>query len=269
MLYSRIFMDQEGAESFLIVFSIVAFAMALTVILLFAIFQKRKNKLLQEQQIAENRFQREIIETQVEIREETLRNISWELHDNIGQLLTLAKIQLGQVDDSDHRISEAEQTLTQCLEELRSLSKLINPDTFSTLSLMEALKLEMERFNRMQYLETQLILSKETFELDTKVETIIFRILQEFFTNTIKHSKASKLTVAVQYEADSLYISASDNGVGFDTTTKDYEGIGLSNIKNRAALIGAQVSLTSKKDEGTQIELTYKNNGHGAYSSSR
>ncbi|MCW9038781.1 MAG: histidine kinase, partial [Altibacter sp.] len=87
-------MDEKEVQSFLIIFSVIALFLALTVIFLFAIFQKRKNKLIQEQQEAENRFQEELIETQIEIKEDTLRNVSWELHDNIGQLLTLAKIQL-------------------------------------------------------------------------------------------------------------------------------------------------------------------------------
>ena len=179
-------MDQEGIQSFLIVFSIIAFALALTVILLFAIFQKRKNKLVRIQQETENKFKEEIIETQIEIREETLRNISWELHDNIGQLLTLAKIQLNEADETCGNVSEASETISECLKELRNLSKLINPDTFSSLTLIEALKMEIQRFNRMKYLETTLEYNQETFELNTKVETIIFRMLQEFFTNTIK-----------------------------------------------------------------------------------
>ncbi|KAA3622793.1 MAG: histidine kinase, partial [Flavobacterium sp.] len=66
-------MDEKGVQSFLIIFSVIAFLLALTVILLFAIFQKRKNKLLREQQDAENRYREEIIETQIEIKEETLR----------------------------------------------------------------------------------------------------------------------------------------------------------------------------------------------------
>ncbi|MCB0457478.1 MAG: histidine kinase, partial [Flavobacteriaceae bacterium] len=103
-------MDQEGVQSFLIVFSIIAFGLALTVILLFAIFQKRKNKLLRLQQETESKFKEELIETQIEIREETLRNISWELHDNIGQLLTLAKIQLNEANETCGNVSEASET---------------------------------------------------------------------------------------------------------------------------------------------------------------
>jgi len=251
-------MDQEGIQSFLIVFSIIAFALALTVILLFAIFQKRKNKLVRFQQETESKFKEEIIETQIEIREETLRNISWELHDNIGQLLTLAKIQLNEADETCGNVSEASETISQCLQELRNLSKLINPDTFSSLTLIEALQIEIQRFNRMKYLETTLEYNQETFDLNTKVETIIFRMLQEFFTNTIKHSKATKLNVKLNYTQDTLEINAEDNGVGFDTLQPSF-GIGLSNIKNRAKIIGAEAIIESKKGKGTQFLLTYKN----------
>ncbi len=251
-------MDQEGVQSFLIVFSVIAFGLALTVILLFAIFQKRKNKLVRFQQETENKFKEEIIETQIEIREETLRNISWELHDNIGQLLTLAKIQLNEADETCGNVSEASETISHCLKELRSLSKLINPDTFTSLTLIEALQMEIQRFNRMKYLETTLEYNEETFDLNTKVETIIFRMLQEFFTNTIKHSKATKLNVKLNYTQDTLEIKANDNGKGFDITQPS-RGIGLSNIKNRAKIIGAKAIIESQKGEGTQFLLTYKN----------
>ena len=251
-------MDETGVQSFLIIFSVIAFCLALTVIFLFAIFQKRKNKLLREQQDAENRYREEIIETQIEIKEETLRNISWELHDNIGQLLTLAKIQLQNADDNP-AVHLASETIGQSLMELRSLSKLINPDTFSNLSLIEALQLEIERFHRMKYLKASLKFSNTEFYLDKKVELIIFRMLQEFFTNTIKHSKATLLSVEVDYKNDILTIKASDNGVGFNAEEITvHSGIGLSNIKNRAALIGAKVEIKSKEAEGTQFFLTYK-----------
>lgn len=253
-------MDEKGIQSFLIVFSVIAFCLALTVIVLFAIFQKRKNKLLREQQDAENRFKEEIIETQIEIREETLRNISWELHDNIGQMLTLAKIQLQNVDEAPLSVVEATSTLSKSLTELRSLSKLINPDTFNNLTLIEAVKLEIERFNRMNYVSATFNFTEETFDLDKKVEVIIFRMLQEFCTNTIKHSKASKLMVNIAYEGEMLKIKAIDNGVGFDSTDKRFSaGIGLSNIQNRAQLIKAKAKIESKIGEGTEFTLIYKN----------
>ena len=69
-------------------FTIIIAVLVVFTVLLFTIFQNRKNKLLQEKEEAKKKFESEIAETQIEIREETLRNISWELHDNIGQSLT-------------------------------------------------------------------------------------------------------------------------------------------------------------------------------------
>jgi hypothetical protein len=84
-------------------------------------------------------------------------------------------------------------------------------------------------------------------------------MLQEFFTNTIKHSKATKLNVSVEYSGDTLRIKASDNGVGFDASLiNSFKGIGLSNIYNRAKLIGATVAINSKEGHGTKFSLIYK-----------
>jgi len=252
-------MDETEVQSFLIIFSVVAFSLALTLILLFTIFQKRKNKLLREQELAENKFHEELVETQIEIREETLRNISWELHDNIGQLLTLAKIQIQNAGDDPVAVEEAVDTIGKSLTELRSLSKMIDPTTLSSLSLVEALRLEVERFNRLKFLQASLTCTNCSFEMDNKAEIIIFRMLQEFFTNTMKHSKASELTVNVDYEDGLLEIEAKDNGIGFDTDLLGPgKGIGLNNIKNRAKLIGADVDIISEENRGTQLTLTYK-----------
>ncbi|PKA82286.1 histidine kinase [Ulvibacter sp. MAR_2010_11] len=252
-------MDEKEIQSFLIIFSVIALGLALTVIVLFAVFQKRKNKLIQEQQEAERRFQEEIIETQIEIKEDTLRNVSWELHDNIGQLLTLAKIQLQNSKGSPEAIEEAVATIGTSLNELRNLSRLINPNTLSNLTLVEALQQEIERFNRLKYLEASIEYTDTYFFIDNKKEIIIFRMLQEFFTNTVKHSKASKIMVDVAYSNKILYINAQDDGVGFDTSQiSTKRGIGLNNIKNRAKLIGADVKITSELGKGTRLSLTYK-----------
>ncbi|MGB0880303.1 MAG: histidine kinase, partial [Polaribacter sp.] len=108
--------------------------------------------MLQEQEDAKKRFEKEIAETQIEIREETLRNISWELHDNIGQLLTLAKIQLQNA--TPNNIKEVSKTITKGLHEVRSLSKLINPEAIKKINLKKAIQLEVDRFNRLQFIKS-------------------------------------------------------------------------------------------------------------------
>jgi len=250
-------MDQKEIATLVSV--IILIVLVIIIITLFSVFVTRKNKLLREQEKVKETFERELTETQIEIREETLRNISWELHDNIGQLLTLAKIQLQNVSDESPVISEAVNTIGICLKELRSLSKIINPDTLRNLTLVEAIQLEIERYNRLKYLVATIQCTGTVFPIDNKVEIIIFRILQEFFTNTIKHSKASKLNVEIDYNSKTLTVNAIDNGIGFNSALiGNSKGIGLNNIKSRAKMINADVEISSREDHGTQLSLTYK-----------
>ena len=193
---------------------------------------------------------------QIEIKEETLRNISWELHDNIGQLLTLAKIQLQSVTKDN--IAEVSETISKGLKEVRSLSKLINPEAIKNIKLQEAIQLEIDRFNRLNFIKSTLTVKGTAQKISKKASIIIFRILQEFFSNTIKHSKASILTVVLDFKDDCLKITASDNGIGFSSDANKNKGIGIKNIKNRAKLIGAKAKFTSEKNKGTTLLIQYK-----------
>jgi two-component system NarL family sensor kinase len=248
-------MVEKSSEVVIIITTVIVLLMAFGIILLFSIFQRRKNDLLKDQEKEREKFEKEIAETQIEIREETLRNISWELHDNIGQLLTLAKIQLQNA--TKENIKEVSDTITRGLTEVRSLSKLINPEAINNIHLHEAVQLEVDRFNRLNFIDSSLNVLGDVKEIDKKHNIIIFRILQEFFSNTIKHSRASILKISLNYKENSLKIIAQDNGVGF-TSDSQKEGIGLINIKKRAQLIGAEINFLSEKEKGTMLEIYYK-----------
>jgi signal transduction histidine kinase len=246
---------QESGGLVLIVSTLLVLFIVIALIVLFTVFQKKKNSLIEERKDAHEKFEKEIAETQIEIREETLRNISWELHDNIGQLLTLAKIQLQSA--SVENIKDVSETITRGLTEVRSLSKLINPEAIKNINLKDAVQLEVDRFNRLNFIDSSLVVSGNEIEIDKKHSIIIFRILQEFFSNTIKHSRASTLIISLRYNIETLNIVAKDNGVGFSSDTKK-EGIGLINIKKRAQLIGAEIVFLSEENKGTSLEISYK-----------
>ena len=247
-------MEQEGKEVLIISTIIIVLIVALLIVL-FTIFQRRKNQLLTEKAEEKKRFEKEIAETQIEIREETLRNISWELHDNIGQLLTLAKIQLQNA--SEENLGDISETITKSLNEIRSLSKLINPEFIKNIKFKEALALEIERFNRLKFIDATLTITGEEKEVDQKHGIIMFRILQEFFSNTIKHAKGSKLDVFLHFKEDALEIIAKDNGVGFNINEVAKKGIGLQNIKTRVELINAEANIKSEPKKGTTLNIYY------------
>ena len=247
-------MEQEGSE-ILIITTFVIVLIVIFLIILFTVFQRRKNKLLEEKEEEKQYFEKEITEPQIEIREQTLRNISWELHDNIGQLLTLAKIQLQNA--TEESIPEISETITKSLAELRALSKLINPEFLDNIELKDAIQLELDRFNRLNFIDAKLIVKGEIRNIEKKASIIIFRILQEFFSNTIKHSKATNLNVELSFTEKELQITAKDNGIGFNTSKTQANGIGLSNIKKRAEIIGAKANLISTLKKGTELIINY------------
>jgi len=242
----------EPKEITVLIAVLILLSLVAIIITLFIVFANRKNQLLREKE----KIEFELANSQIEIREETLRNISWELHDNIGQLMTLAKINAQLVKDNPSKITEVIQTISKALNELRSLSKSINPEYIKNLSLIEAINLEIERFNRLDHIESSVDIKGESKIVDQKKEVIIFRILQEFFTNTIKHSKGSTLKVILNYGETSLIIEAIDNGIGFSMDNKR-TGLGIQNMMNRAKVIDATLDINSKINKGTHLNLEY------------
>ncbi len=247
-------MDEK--ETIILLAIAIPMVLVIIVIVLFTVFSQRKNRLIEEQQSARKNFERELAESQIEIREETLRNISWELHDNIGQLMTLAKIQAQIAVERPEMIREVSETIGSGINELRALSKLINPEALNTMNLVESLRLEIARFNRLKFIQSNVSVDGRIMPLKKDSEVIIFRILQEFFSNTIKHSKASSLSVWLKYSDGVLDISAEDNGIGF-VHDGQFSGIGLKNMKNRAQLIGADLKIITELGKGTALQLRY------------
>ena len=261
-------MEQEGVqfigdkvELLVIAMSAALVLVIAFVITVFAVFQKRKTKLLIEKAEQKRQFDEEIVKSQTEIQEQTFQNISWELHDNIGQLLSVSRMQLNMLypdvnEENQKRLKETAEVVAKTLQEVRSLSKSLNTDFIKNIGLYKALKNELERFNKLNFLNAEITVTGQETEIDPKDEIIIFRILQEFFANVIKHSKASKLLVTLDYQPDMLYIEAEDNGVGFDSN-QIVEGTGLMNMRSRAQLIHAKLDLVAVPDQGVSLTLRY------------
>ena len=249
-------------ELLLIVYFIVVILFLTSFAIIFFItFQKRKNKLLLEKFEAEIRFENELAQSKIEIQEQTLKNVSWELHDNIGQLLSVANMQLNilstTVDVSAKQsVKDIKEVVASSLQEVRSLSKSLNNEVVSYSGIEISINNELARFERLNNLETHIATTGEQFDVIDKDSIILFRIIQEFFSNAIKHSMATKLEVFINYRKDELHIKIVDNGVGFniEEVTKSS---GLLNMESRAALINTSFSLKSNPGKGTSLSLKY------------
>ena len=252
-----------SAERYLLVYMIGVLLIVCTLIIIFfVVFQKRKNKLLLDKIEQQKIFDEEISRTQTEIQEQTLKNIGWELHDNVGQLLSVASMQLSVLgtqvkDEVKESITETTNIVRESLKEVRSLSKSLNNEVVLNIGFEKSITNELNRLKRLKFTSAELLVKGDTVALKNKKhEIIIFRILQEFLSNSVKYSEAKNLKVMLDYNSQNLLIEASDDGKGFDVETVE-KGSGLLNMKSRAELINANFSLTSQLGEGVVLKIDY------------
>lgn len=251
------------AERYLLIYMIAVLLIVTSlVIIFFMVFQKRKNKILIEKFKQQQAFEEEISKSRLEIQEQTLKNVGQDLHDNVGQLLSYASMQLNAVsglatETVKGKIEDTKEVIKNTIQEVRDLSKSLNSDVISNFGLKESLKNEVDRLNKLQKIKAEFSIEGEPYELQSKKdEIILFRIVQEFLSNTMKYAAASNLSIALNYLNDELVIKVTDDGIGFDEATVT-KGSGLINMKSRAELIEAKYELNSKTAEGTSLILSY------------
>ncbi|MFL1012688.1 sensor histidine kinase [Flavisericum labens] len=252
-----------AAERYLLVYMIaVLVIVSALIVVFFVVFLKRKNKLLQEKMEQQRAFEAEITQAQTETQEQTLKNVGWELHDNVGQLLSFANMQLSilkmqMADDVKEKFKDTTEAIKESLAEVRALSKTLNNDVILNNGFEKSINNELKRLKKMKFdsAELNIIGEKQDF-VDRKHEIIVFRILQEFLSNSVKYSKAKNIEIVLDYQPKELIILAKDNGNGFNVNDVE-KGSGLINMKSRAALINANLNLISKPGHGTKLTLTY------------
>lgn len=252
-----------ASERYLLIYMIgVLIVITSLVILFFIVFQKRKNKLLIDKIKQQQAFEKELSNAQTEIQEQTLKNIGWELHDNVGQLLAAASMQLnilktkldGEALDS---FKDASNTVKESLKEVRMLSRSLNNEVVLNIGFEQSITNELNRLKKMKFASAELNVKGEVKPFKNKKhEIIIFRILQEFFSNTVKYSEAKNLSVILDYQNDQLLITAKDDGKGFDMSTIN-KGAGLLNMQSRAELIKMDYELLSQPGNGVTLKMIY------------
>lgn len=248
-------------------FIAIILILVLFIVIFFTAFQNRKNKILLERFLAKQNYEKELAKSEIEIQEHTLKNIALELHDNVGQLLSVANLQLNMLsvdlpDQYAEKVNETKQIIRDTVQEIRSLSKVLNNDVVLKNGLIDSFEIEIDRLNRLGYLDASLKIEGDPVPVNSSSAIILFRIFQESLSNILKHAKATKLFVNLEYGSEFLDISISDNGVGFDMNKKSF-GSGMETMKKRAELINSTFMMRSELGKGTQVSLKYLYNNGG------
>jgi signal transduction histidine kinase len=225
-------------------------------------FQKKQNKNAVEKAELRSSFKQELLKTRIEIQEETLNNVSREMHDNITQVLSFVKLNLGVLGsklDGDEKVklNDSRELISQTITDLRNLSKSLSFEHISTLGLVKTLEMEAERINKSGLINMDLVVEGEAYTLGEQRELVLFRIFQEAFNNALKHAAAANIKIGLYYNTQLFNLTIEDDGVGFQPELlTDKSGAGLRNMKNRAGLIGAEAVISSALHKGCSIKLS-------------
>ncbi|PWN63040.1 two-component sensor histidine kinase [Chryseobacterium phosphatilyticum] len=228
-------------------------------------YRQRKKEYLNEIEMKNELHQRELLATQLEIQQATMQQIGRELHDNIGQKLTLVSLYVQQmlyenkVSEASERIDQVSQIINQSLQDLRSLSKTLTDDNINQKEIVTLIQEEVDNTNSFKKCNISFEHNIDQLDLSFVHKNVLLRITQEFIQNSLKHAHCKNIFISLNtYENILWELKIHDDGIGFDSLDFRSNGIGLTNMKNRAKIIGADFHLESQKDQGTQLNINLK-----------
>ena len=253
-------MKTKEVDILIIISTIIILSVVLMMVLIYVFYVRKKGELLLSQKEKDMKFQQELTLAEIEMREVTLNYIGQELHDDIGQKLSVAKLMINQlISQCDEMakvsLSEINELLGETIQDIRNMSKTFITDQVEHFGLIDTLEIEMNRIARLKLIDIELRSNKHDIEINPKDGVIIFRIIQESVNNTLKHSKAKNLNIEVEDSPKTLKITIQDNGIGMNGVVSD--GSGLNNMKKRALMMNADLQITSKANKGTVLKLIY------------
>jgi len=228
--------------------------------------QERKNK---EEELRESESQLRLLSSQILTAQETeRRRISRELHDELGQSLTVMKLRVSYIGKElkKNQIKlreECEKTLqylNQVMENVRRLSRELSPSILEDLGLTAALRWLINNFIKNNEMQITFNITEIDHLFTRDAQMSIYRILQEALTNIGKHAQAKKIRIVIEKNEDGVWIRVEDDGKGFDPTKALMKeaaerGWGLATMKERARIFGGSLDLWSQEGEGTKISL--------------
>ena len=237
------------AIAFLIEVVILSFALAFRFKM---IKEGRENLITERNYLLEKRT-----ETIMQAEEKERMRIARDLHDGVGQLLAAARMSLGNTLGKHNNRKDFQSTfeiLEESIRELRAVSHNMMPNVLVKLGLVSALRQLTQNFNTNGKLDVDFQVIGVHERLDNRTETVLYRVVQEIFSNIIKHSEATKVNFQMIEHENELILIIEDNGKGYDTNLMSKsEGIGLKNIITRVEYLNGSVIFDSSPQKGTSV----------------
>jgi two-component system NarL family sensor kinase len=252
----------RAAMTFFFGTSILVLSLLGFVLFILLLYKRKQQSFALELEKVKTNFEKEMLKAQLEMQEQTFQYISQEIHDNIGQFISLAKLQLNTLDFLNvklvkEKVANSADMLTRALDDLRDLSRSLSSEIIRTNGLATAIEMQIAQLKKLESPEVVYEVEGEYQFLDEQKEIFILRILQEAINNIIRHSEARKVSILLSYCENYLALRICDNGKGFDPrASRNPQASGINNMTKRAKMIGAEYSIESNPGEGAEVRLS-------------
>lgn len=250
----------------IIIGGIIALLLVGFVITTLFLYQRRQHKQEKELSRLREEFNQELLNSHIEIQENTMRLISEELHDNVKQQLAFVSISMGlmayQAKGGDQEILTINKGyIDKAITDIQQLSRSLHTDRIADVGLIETIDAEVANIKRLGFLD--ITYERETYYnyFDGKTTIFLYRMLQESLQNIIKHAHATHVNIKVYCSDENTFaIEIKDNGKGFNVEEKKLQpetaGVGVKSMLNRANLIGAYINIDSEIGKGTTVKIS-------------
>jgi two-component system, NarL family, sensor histidine kinase UhpB len=197
-------------------------------------------------------------------REEEKSRISRELHDELGQNLTALKMDLSwlqshhtnETSQRAERLHAMQKVLDSTVVATRRIASDLRPLMLDDLGLVAALEWLSQDFTRRTTVHCNLSLADGVAEVDSRVQSAIYRAVQECLTNISRHAQASQVDIDLQVHLPTVKLEVRDNGIGMQDQARTKSGsFGLIGMRERVYILGGQVTIYSKLGEGTRVTI--------------
>lgn len=200
------------------------------------------------------------------IREEERKLIAREIHDELGQVLTVLKIQLSllpkKIEEKSKEIVDQIRSLTKLvdntIESVQKITAKLRPDILDELGIVSAIEWQTKQFTENTGIACERLLPKDEIKIDPDRSTALFRILQESLTNVARHSNASKVNVILEKDSEQLHLEITDNGKGItNNQINNINSLGILGMKERALVFGGEFIIKSSMGSGTTVKIKF------------
>lgn len=230
----------------------IIFLIALGVIFMYQQFRKNIIRQQLEREEIKNQYQKELLLTTIKVQEEERKRIASDLHDELAAALSIAYMQLTQLEDQKEfnleKIAQLRKLLQSTLASTRRISHELMPLQLAQFGLEKALSNLLEKVESAQHIQTNLAISTSCDGLPWIYEVALYRIYSEMINNTLKHAEATTIDISILCKSEQLFCRYADDGKGLPEKLLG-SGIGLQNIENRVQSFEGKLEF-GNSDEG-------------------